>query len=208
MISAANPNQMGPRRRGYVKRWAGPNGPAAEAAGPHSRRSSVRIPPAPMEHLWSPWRMSYLQASSPAAGGCIFCEKPQQDRDDENLLVRRGAAAYVLLNLYPYNNGHFMVVPYQHVNSPEQLEAAALTEMMVLLNQGLAALRSMYNPQAFNIGMNIGAAAGAGIADHVHLHAVPRWAGDTNFMTVAAGTRVIPEDLHLTCRRMRAAWPA
>lgn len=161
-----------------------------------------------MEHLWSPWRMSYLQSGAPADGGCIFCTKPAQDSDDDNLLVRRGASAYVLLNLYPYNNGHFMVVPYRHVASPEQLDAATLAEMLLLLNQGLAALRSAYSPQGFNIGMNVGAAAGAGIADHVHLHAVPRWAGDTNFMTVAAGTRVIPEDLRRTCLRLRAAWPA
>ena len=160
-----------------------------------------------MEHLWSPWRMSYLQSPSASTSGCIFCDKPAEGRDAENLLVWRGASAYVILNLYPYNNGHFMVVPYEHVDSPEHLAPAVLTELFVLLNQGLAALRTMYQPQAFNIGMNIGAAAGAGIAQHVHLHAVPRWAGDTNFMTVAAGTRVIPEDLRLTWERMRAAWP-
>ena len=152
--------------------------------------------------------MSYLQ-SNPTAGasGCIFCDMPADPRDAETLIVRRGAHAYVILNRYPYNNGHFMVVPYPHVDSPERLEADTLTELMTLLNQGLTALRAMYNPQAFNIGMNVGAAAGAGIAEHVHLHAVPRWAGDTTFMTVAAGTRVIPEDLRITWERMRAAWP-
>jgi ATP adenylyltransferase len=100
-----------------------------------------------------------------------------------------------------------MVVPYAHTASSEQLDATTLAELMLLLNQGLAALRKLYNPQAFNVGMNIGAAAGAGIAGHVHLHAVPRWAGDTNFMTVAADTRVIPEDLRVTWRRLREAWP-
>ncbi len=157
--------------------------------------------------------MTYLQSSQKTSGGlaggtgCLFCDKPAEDRDGENFIVRRGAHAYVILNLYPYNNGHFMVVPYEHVPSPELLPAETLTELMLLLNQGLAALRTMYTPQAFNIGMNIGTAAGAGIAEHVHLHAVPRWAGDTNFMTVAAGTRVIPEDPPETWQRMRAAWP-
>jgi ATP adenylyltransferase len=160
-----------------------------------------------MEHLWSPWRMHYLQNNAEVSGGCIFCAKPGEGRDAENLIVRRGEHAYVILNLYPYNNGHMMVVPYAHVPSPEQLETATLTEMMTLLNHGLSALRRMYNPQAFNVGMNIGGAAGAGIAEHIHLHAVPRWAGDTNFMTVTAGTRVIPEDLRETWQRMKEAWP-
>ncbi len=152
--------------------------------------------------------MSYLQANNSAgATGCIFCDMPADTRDAETLIVRRGVHVYVILNRYPYNNGHLMVVPYSHVDSPERLDTASLTELMHLLNQGLAALRAMYNPQAFNIGMNIGAAAGAGIAEHVHLHAVPRWAGDTNFMTTTTGTRVIPEDLRVTWERMRAAWP-
>jgi ATP adenylyltransferase len=161
-----------------------------------------------MEHLWSPWRMHYLQnTNAETSGGCIFCNKPAEGRDEQNLIVQRGQHGYVILNLFPYNNGHLMVVPYAHVPSPEQLETATLTEMMLLMTQGLAALRAMYSPQAFNVGMNIGGAAGAGIAEHVHLHAVPRWAGDTNFMTVTAGTRVLPEDLRDTWRRMRAAWP-
>jgi ATP adenylyltransferase len=157
--------------------------------------------------------MSYLQSSDKTSGGgadgsgCIFCDMPAEDRDAENFIVWRGARAYVILNVYPYNNGHFMVVPYSHVPTPEHLDAATLTELMTLMNQGLTALRALYNPQAFNVGMNIGRAAGAGIAEHVHLHAVPRWSGDTNFMTVAAGTRVIPEDLRETWRRLREAWP-
>jgi ATP adenylyltransferase len=158
--------------------------------------------------------MTYLQSNSQpqATGllrntGCIFCDKPREDRDAENLIVRRGRHAYVILNLYPYNNGHFMVVPYVHTPSSEQLDTPTLTELMLLLNEGLAALRALYNPQAFNVGMNIGVAAGAGIAEHVHLHVVPRWTGDTNFMTVAANTRVIPEDLRVTWRRLKEAWP-
>lgn len=165
-----------------------------------------------MEHLWSPWRMNYLTGQAkaedpPGPTGCIFCDKPAENRDDANLIVFRGENAFVLLNLYPYNNGHLMVVPYTHAPTLEVLDAPTLTEMMLLTNQALAALRALYNPQAFNIGMNIGSAAGAGIAEHVHLHVVPRWAGDTNFMTVTAGARVIPEDLRITQRRLVEAWP-
>jgi len=159
--------------------------------------------------------MTYLQSNDNASaatgrlrgGGCIFCDKPSENHDAENLIVQRGQTAYVILNLYPYNNGHLMVVPYAHVPSPEQLEAVTLTEIMALMNQGITVLRTLYSPQAFNVGMNIGMAAGAGIAGHVHLHVVPRWAGDTNFMTVAAETRVIPEDLTTTWQRMKNAWP-
>jgi ATP adenylyltransferase len=173
-----------------------------------------------MEHLWSPWRMAYLRGDDspaatdrlPATGmlsspGCIFCDKPRESRDRENLIVHRAERAFVILNLYPYNNGHLMVVPYQHVPSFEQLDEPALAEVMRLLNQGVAALRKVYNPQAFNLGANIGQAAGAGIADHVHMHIVPRWAGDTNYMATVAGTRVIPEDLQETYRQVQAAWP-
>jgi ATP adenylyltransferase len=169
-----------------------------------------------MEHLWSPWRMEYLRAADKASGGapggtgCIFCDKPASgvENDIDNLILHRGPHAYAILNLYPYNNGHLMVVPYAHVPSLEQLDPATLTDVMLVVNQGLAALRTLYTPQAFNLGMNIGAAAGAGIAEHVHMHVVPRWVGDTNFMTAVSGTRVIPEDLRDTVQRLRAAWPA
>jgi ATP adenylyltransferase len=154
--------------------------------------------------------MAYLRGfeSSPGPTGCIFCDKPAEQADDQNLIVRRGRLAFVMLNRYPYNNGHMLVVPYAHVPSLEQLDAPTLAELMALTNQALAALRGMYNPQAFNLGANIGAAAGAGIAEHVHLHIVPRWAGDTNFMATVAGTRVIPEDLAETYRLAVQHWPA
>lgn len=180
-----------------------------------------------MEHLWSPWRMTYLRGADPAAEaqagqstspilgtrplgpvGCIFCDLPAQDRDADNLIVRRGRLAFVILNRYPYNNGHLMVVPYAHVPSLEQLDAPTLAEFMALTQQALATLRRMYAPDAFNLGANIGGAAGAGIAEHVHLHVVPRWAGDTNFMSTVAGTRVIPEDLRDTWRQARDLWAA
>ena len=163
--------------------------------------------------------MAYLRKSDPDSGytklqatgmltmtGCIFCDKPTEGRDAENLIVIRGERAFVILNRYPYNNGHLMVVPYAHVPSVEQLDTHTLTEMMLLVNQGLGALRTVYNPQAFNLGVNIGEAAGAGIAQHVHMHVVPRWAGDTNYMSTVAGTRVIPEELSETYRQVQRAW--
>lgn len=163
-----------------------------------------------MQYLWSPWRMAYLRSEIPSGNraGCIFCDKPIEHNDSENLIVRRGRLAYVILNRYPYNNGHMMAVPYQHVSTLEDLEALALSEMMLLAKQALAALRGMYHPQGFNLGVNIGTAAGAGIADHVHMHVVPRWAGDSNFMTTVASTRVIPEDLAETYRLAVQHWPA
>jgi ATP adenylyltransferase len=162
-----------------------------------------------MQYLWSPWRMAYLRSETPSGGstGCIFCDKPKEQKDAENLIVRRGQLAYVILNRYPYNNGHMMVVPYQHVASLEALDAPALAEIMLMAQQALTALRGMYSPQGFNLGVNIGTAAGAGIADHVHMHVVPRWAADSNFMTTVADTRVIPEDLQDTYRLALAHWP-
>ena len=162
-----------------------------------------------MEHLWSPWRMAYLRNEDASAdpGGCIFCDLPAQNDDAKTLIVHRGRLAYVILNRYPYNNGHMLVVPYQHVPSLENLDPAGLAEMMQLVNETLAALRGMYGAESFNVGANIGAAAGAGIAGHVHMHVVPRWPGDTNFMTTLAATRVIPEDLQETHRLARQHWP-
>ena len=162
-----------------------------------------------MEQLWSPWRMAYLRqaGSSGSSLGCIFCDKPAESRDPENLIVHRGQQAFVILNRYPYNNGHMLVVPYQHAPTLEALDPPTLTEIMLLANQALAALRGMYGAQAFNLGINIGAAAGAGIAAHVHLHVVPRWPGDTNFLSTLAQTRVIPEDLQETYRLAVAHWP-
>jgi ATP adenylyltransferase len=185
-----------------------------------------------MEHLWSPWRMAYLRGTegaeprpdqpgspilgtrplsdpgAPSGSACIFCDLPAQNADAETLIVRRGALAFAILNRYPYNNGHMMVVPYAHVPSFEHLDAPTLAEIMALTNQAVATLRRMYAPEAYNLGANIGGAAGAGIADHVHMHVVPRWAGDTNFMATVAGTRVIPEDLHDTYRQAHALWAA
>jgi len=144
-----------------------------------------------MERLWAPWRMEYVRSSHSEA--CIFCQKVAEDRDRENYVLYRGQKSYILLNLYPYNNGHLMVAPYEHLPSLEDLDEETLTEMMRLVAKGLTLLRRTVNPAGFNVGANIGKVAGAGFDDHVHIHIVPRWEGDTNFMPVLADTRVIPE---------------
>ncbi len=152
--------------------------------------------------------MAYLRGADGPPAGCIFCDYPAEDRDAERLIVQRGRLAYVILNRYPYNNGHMLIVPYAHVPTFEALDPPTLTEIMTLANAATATLRRMYQPQAFNLGANIGAAAGAGIAEHVHLHVVPRWAGDTNFMATVGSTRVIPEDLSATYALARQHWAA
>lgn len=158
-----------------------------------------------MDHLWTPWRMDYIRSDKQDDGGCIFCHKYDGDDSAEHI-VARSDQVYVTLNRYPYNNGHLMVVPYQHVASQEELSTEALTDLMLTINKSMAALRRLYNPQAFNIGANIGAAAGAGIAEHYHFHIVPRWQGDANFMTAVSETRVIPDTLDNTYRELKAIW--
>jgi len=156
-----------------------------------------------MRHLWSPWRLEYLTA--PRAEGCIFCSAAASAADRDNLVLLRGERAFLILNRFPYNNGHFMVVPYAHVPSLEDLDAPVLIGMMLLLNRGIAALRRAMHPDGFNIGANLGRVAGAGIRDHVHLHAVPRWLGDTNFMPVIGDMRVVPQTWLETYDQLRAA---
>jgi ATP adenylyltransferase len=156
-----------------------------------------------MKHLWSPWRLEYLM--EPKAEGCIFCHAAESDDDRGNLVLLRGERVFLILNRFPYNNGHFMVVPYSHVPSLEDLDEPVLTEMMLLLNRGLGALRAIMSPDGFNVGANLGQVAGAGIEDHVHLHAVPRWAGDTNFMPVVGDMRVVPQTWLQTYEDLRAA---
>ena len=155
-----------------------------------------------MKYLWSPWRLEYLTA--PKKNGCVFCHAAESDDDRATLVLLRGERAFLILNRYPYNNGHFMVVPYDHVSSLEDLDAATLTEMMLLLNRGLAALRATMYPDGFNVGANLGQVAGAGIEDHVHIHAVPRWMGDTNFMPVVGDMRVVPQTWMQTYDSLKA----
>jgi ATP adenylyltransferase len=162
-----------------------------------------------MKRLWTPWRIAYLKAPKGAeTGGCIFCDKIRADpsKDRENLLLLRGKRAFVTLNLYPYANGHMMVAPYEHCGELESLDGETLKEMMLLLGKGIRALRQASNPQGFNVGANLGRAAGAGVDDHVHFHIVPRWNGDTNFMPVLADTRMIPELLPQTYENLSAAF--
>jgi ATP adenylyltransferase len=156
-----------------------------------------------MEHLWSPWRLVYLTEAK--AEGCIFCQAAAGSDDRENLVLLRGERAFLILNRFPYNNGHFMVVPYAHVSSTEDLDMPTLGQMMHLLNRGLAALRTAMHPDGFNLGANLGRVAGAGVEDHVHFHAVPRWNGDTNFMPIVGNARVVPETWLQTYDNLKAA---
>ena len=158
-----------------------------------------------MEQLWSPWRMEYILNNRPDEG-CVFCDVIQESNDSENLIVHRGKHAYVILNKYPYNTGHALIIPYLHVATYEDLKREERAEMMELLNQTTHILRLVYQPEAFNIGANIGAAAGAGIAPHVHFHIMPRWSGDTNFITTVAQTRIIPEELSDSYVKIQRAW--
>lgn len=155
-----------------------------------------------MDHLWTPWRLPYLQDDRPLPTECLFCSKPQQP-DAEAHIVHRGDLGYIILNRFPYNNGHLMIAPYAHVASLEVLETEVATELMALTRLSLRVLREAYDPEGFNVGANIGAAAGAGVADHFHLHIVPRWAGDTNYMTTIGRTRIIPEWMNQMYARLR-----
>jgi len=146
-----------------------------------------------MERLWAPWRLEYIKGDKPE--GCIFCDKPLEGDDRAAYIVHRGVHAYVLLNAYPYNNGHLMIAPYAHLAAFEELPSETIHEMMDLAQQCSRALKLAFQPDGLNAGFNLGAAAGAGIKDHLHMHIVPRWKGDTNFMPVLADLRVIPESL-------------
>ncbi len=145
------------------------------------------------EQLWAPWRMRYIKGDKPE--GCIFCDKAGDGDDRTNHVVWRGKTAFVLLNTYPYNNGHLMVAPYAHIGDLDELPLETLTEIMALCQDAIKALKKDFNPDGINLGLNLGAAAGAGVKDHLHVHVVPRWTGDTNFMPVLADVRVIPQSL-------------
>jgi ATP adenylyltransferase len=147
--------------------------------------------------------MAYVGSIGIPSGGCLFCDKAAQTRDDENLVVHRGALAFVLLNLFPYNTGHLMVAPYLHSADLAALPPDILGDVMALTQHAVRALEQEYRPAGFNLGMNLGRPAGAGVPDHLHLHVVPRWSGDTNFMPVTAETKVLPETLERTYQRLK-----
>lgn len=150
-----------------------------------------------MDHLWAPWRMEYV-VTADAQGGCIFCTKPAEQCDEANGILARGRHNYIILNAFPYNSGHLMIVPYAHESDFTCLRGDVAAEMFVMAQLAVSVLQQVLHAEAANLGMNIGKAAGAGIKDHVHLHVVPRWSGDTNFMAVAADTRVVPQSLTST----------
>jgi len=145
------------------------------------------------ERLWAPWRLEYIKG--PKGGECIFCVGADSGDDRAKYVVRRGEHCFAILNKYPYNNGHLMVAPFRHVPSIEELNEAELLELMTLTQESLAALREAYQPEGFNLGVNQGKIAGAGVEDHVHMHVVPRWGADTNYMPVIGDTRVLPQSL-------------
>ena len=155
-----------------------------------------------MNHLWSPWRMEYIENSN-KVDGCVFCMMQELQDGPENLIALRGEHSFVILNRYPYTSGHLMVVPFEHKPNLEELDPETRAEMMELTSRCMSMLRKIYNPQAFNMGANIGEAAGAGIKEHVHIHIVPRWAGDTNFMSAVGDVCVLPESLESTWQRVK-----
>lgn len=159
-----------------------------------------------MDRLWSPWRAKYIASGVDAqAETCIFCEIGRDTENDEkSLVVFRGELNFVVLNLFPYITGHILIVPYAHLGELDSAPKDVTDEMMDLAKRSQTALRSVYKPAAYNVGMNLGAAAGAGIVDHIHLHILPRWSGDTNFMTTVGETRVLPESLETTYSKLRA----
>ncbi len=159
-----------------------------------------------MDYLWSPWRYRYLTAAPVPDSECIFCQKAAENRDSENLIVYRGQHNFVLLNLFPYTSGHLMVAPYQHVASLEAAPAETVTDMMLIVRAAEKHLRELYRPDGLNLGMNLGKAAGAGIAGHIHMHVLPRWIGDANFMTTVGETRVLPEELGVTYEKLTRAF--
>ena len=156
-----------------------------------------------MDHLWTPWRYAYVTGAEPKSG-CIFCNAPKES-DQQARIVHRGQHCYIILNTYPYTPGHVMIVPYAHLDELQKLSADAAQEMMSLTQRMETVLRHLYAPDGINLGMNIGKAAGAGVAGHIHMHILPRWVADANFVSVIGETRVLPEALDVTWERIRKA---
>ena len=159
-----------------------------------------------LKYLWAPWRMGYIRSAKNKFGPCIFCDKSKIGDDEENLVVHRGEFSYILMNLYPYNNGHLMVAPYDHEENFDALSSDTQVEMMSLSSKAMEVLRYSLNADGFNFGANFGEVAGAGIKEHVHLHIVPRWIGDTNFMPVMGHTKVMIDGLKETRKQLSDAF--
>ncbi len=158
-----------------------------------------------MDHIWTPWRMAYIQENR-EEGCCIFCQAAQAEDDVKHLVFYRGDHVFMILNRYPYTSGHVMCVPYAHQAQLHDLTQATRLEMMELTSKAVEVLQLVYRPDGFNVGLNLGAMAGAGVAEHLHMHIVPRWGGDTSFMASVGNTRVLPESLPETYMRVKEAW--
>jgi ATP adenylyltransferase len=157
--------------------------------------------------IWAPWRLAYVKdASKDIEEECIFCAKPAADDDEANLIVHRGESCFVILNLFPYTNGHLMVAPYAHIGRIQELPAETVAEMMGLAQAAMGRLEDVYDPHGFNVGFNQGRVAGAGVEHHIHMHVVPRWGGDTNFMPVIADTKVMPQTLEQSYDALKGAF--
>ncbi|MBF0290589.1 MAG: HIT domain-containing protein [Nitrospinae bacterium] len=154
--------------------------------------------------MWAPWRIGYILGEKP--DGCVLCDMPKMDEDERNHIIHRGTTCYVIMNLYPYNNGHLMIVPFRHLSDYENLTSAELAESAELTARAVRALKKAMKPDGFNIGVNLGKAGGAGIDEHLHVHIVPRWSGDINFMTAVGGVRVIPQCLEETYHTLKEAF--
>ena len=155
-----------------------------------------------MERLWTPWRMAYIKGAE-RMEGCIFCDLPGENDDDKTLILGRGDRAYVIMNKFPYNSGHLMVAPFRHVADLRELEPAELEEIMAWSQRCMQALQETMTPHGYNVGINQGTVAGAGVKDHIHQHVVPRWGGDTNFMTTVGEVKVLPESLEETYAKLK-----
>jgi ATP adenylyltransferase len=158
-----------------------------------------------MEFIWSPWRYDYIASAGKKTSSCVFCIGDDQTQDADRLVLFRGASNFIILNLFPYTSGHLMIAPFEHLASVVAAAPAQTTEMMELTKRAISALTDVYHPEGFNVGMNLGQVAGAGVRDHFHLHVVPRWAGDANFMSITGETRVLPEELTTTYQRLKQA---
>jgi len=157
--------------------------------------------------IWAPWRLAYVKdASKDIEEECIFCAKPAQDDDEANLIVHRGERSFVILNLFPYTNGHLMVAPYAHLGRLQELGSETLAEMMALAQRSMDRLEQVYEPHGYNVGLNQGRVAGAGVEHHIHMHVVPRWGGDTNFMPVIADTKVMPQSIEQSYEALKGAF--